>query len=139
MHVGSLEMEGSPAVGLVLGSSHRVLCWSDGFIFIPTRYGLVEPVVTLGFGVLLSGGGPFLTSQHHGPTSGVGVWILLSGDGFIFIPTQNGLVDPMTVLGFGALLYGGGLVFNPHQYGPTGDAGIWGFARWWELDRLCHW
>lgn len=112
MHVGSLEMEGSPAVGLVLGSSHRVLCWSDGFIFIPTRYGLVEPVVTLGFGVLLSGGGPFLISQHHGPTSGVGVWILLSGDGFIFIPTQNGLVDPMTVLGFGALLNGGGFQFN---------------------------
>lgn len=112
MHVGSLEMEGSPAVGLVLGSSHRVLCWSDGFIFTPTRYGLVEPVVTLGFGVLLSGGGPFLISQHHGPTNGVGVWILLSGDGFIFIPTQNGLVDPMTVLGFGALLNGGGFQFN---------------------------
>lgn len=48
-------------------------------------------------------------------------------------------MGPMMVLGFGALLYGGGLVFNPHLYGPTGDAGIWGFAWWWELDRFHHW
>ncbi|XP_019466758.1 endothelial zinc finger protein induced by tumor necrosis factor alpha-like [Meleagris gallopavo] len=99
-------MEGSPAMGSVLVRSHWVLCWDDGFLFIPTWYGLVEPVVALGFGILLGGGGLFLISQQYGPTSGVGVWILPSDDGFIFIPTQNGLVDPVMMLGSGALLSG---------------------------------
>ncbi|POI19863.1 hypothetical protein CIB84_016391, partial [Bambusicola thoracicus] len=80
-HVG-MEMEGSPAGVWILLSG-------DGFIFIPTQNGVVDPMTTLGFGALLNGGG------------------------FQFIPTQNGVVDPMTTLGFGALLNGGGLVFNP--------------------------